>query len=751
MPGFWQRLRRASRATPFARRPLTLEQLEDRRLLSGFGTANVTYHGGPLLQHVQIESVFYGTPWTTTSSLKQLSSQVDGFLKYFPSSAYTNVLKQYNVGTGSFEGALNVAQNPSGGTIDDTQIQQILNSGIASGKVPPPSANQLYVFFTAPNVVVTAGGQNSVNDFAGYHDSFTDSAGAAVYYAVIPYPTGGVANVPLTDFQQDTVILSHEVSESITDPDTQTGWFDPQQGEIGDIAAGQVGKLDGYMVQYVWSQSAGQSVLPTHSSGLNTPTPTPPSGSTLHVAGNAIQATIGQAFSGTVATITGGATTAATASFTATIDWGDKTHSRATITVDPNGGFDVTGTHKYRHQGTYRVTVSVANAHGRLVGKVVDKAHVGVAAPAPPAITASGEYINAASGQSFTGTVATFTDTNASATTGEFTATIDWGDGTVTTGTVTADPNGGFDVTGTHIYASSNSWGFDFGGFPFGSGFGNSQYLVHVTITDTQSQAAVIAVSLATVAPPPPNISANGIDIPATSGQSFTGVVATFTDVNTSAPATEFTASIDWGDGTVTDGTISADPNGGFDVKGTHTYKVYQGTWGSSWGYGFPFGFGNSQFVVQVTVTDNVTQDEAITQSLATVVPTPPSVVVTAQSIQATAGQSFSGAVATFTDADGAGASHFTATIHWGDGTVSTGTVTVNAQGALEVDGAHTYARAGKYRVRISVQDDDGEVEFAKSSATVAGNPAVTAHGHPKTPHHKPSRDWLFSTRNYFH
>jgi hypothetical protein len=34
--------------------------------------------------------------------------------------------------------------------------------------------------------------------------------------------------------------LSHEVSEAITDPDTQTGWFDRRNGEIGDIAEGHI-------------------------------------------------------------------------------------------------------------------------------------------------------------------------------------------------------------------------------------------------------------------------------------------------------------------------------------------------------------------------------------------------------------------------------------------------------------------------------------------------------------------------------
>src|SRR5262249_55168161 len=149
-----------------------------------------------------------------------------------------------------------VAQNPpSGKSIDDSQIRAVLNSEISAKHLGTPTPDRLYVFFTTPGVVVTANGQNSTNDFAGYHNAFTDQAGATVYYAVIPYPTGNVSSRSLTAFQQDTLVLSHEIAEAVTDPDTRTGWFDPRQGEIGDIAAGQSGVLHGYVVQAVWDQT----------------------------------------------------------------------------------------------------------------------------------------------------------------------------------------------------------------------------------------------------------------------------------------------------------------------------------------------------------------------------------------------------------------------------------------------------------------------------------------------------------------
>ena len=57
-------------------------------------------------------------------------------------------------------------------------------------------------------------------------------------------------------------------------------------------------------------------------------------------------------------------------------------------------------------------------------------------------------------------TVATFTDANPSATAGDFTATINWGDGTTSSGTDHGGPNTGiFSVSGAaHTYAEAGNY-----------------------------------------------------------------------------------------------------------------------------------------------------------------------------------------------------------------------------------------------------------------------------------------------------
>lgn len=61
-------------------------------------------------------------------------------------------------------------------------------------------------------------------------------------------------------------------------------------------------------------------------------------------------------------------------------------------------------------------------------------------------------------------------------------------------------------------------------------------------------------------------------DIAATAGSPFNGVVATFSDLDPSGNAKNFTATIDWGDGHQSTGLVSANANGGFDVTGGNLY-----------------------------------------------------------------------------------------------------------------------------------------------------------------------------------
>ena len=75
--------------------------------------------------------------------------------------------------------------------------------------------------------------------------------------------------------------------------------------------------------------------------------------------------------------------------------------------------------------------------------------------------------------------------------------------------------------------------------------------------------------------------------------------------------------------------------------------------------------------------------------------------------------------MATFTDANGyATTADFTATIDWGDGSSSHGTVSGPTGGPFTVSGSHTYGSTGPESISVTVNDDGGSTTTA-SGCTV--------------------------------
>jgi hypothetical protein len=94
-----------------------------------------------------------------------------------------------------------------------------------------------------------------------------------------------------------------------------------------------------------------------------------------------------------------------------------------------------------------------------------------------------------------------------------------------------------------------------------------------------------------------------------------------------------------------------------------------------------------------------------------------------------------SAGVGAFTDADPGGTvSDYTASINWGDGTTTTGTVAVGT-GNFKVSGSHTYAATGSYAIKTTVKDAGGATTTIKSTAKIGPPPVVTRLS-PKTGTH---------------
>src|SRR5207244_10065399 len=120
----------------------------------------------------------------------------------------------------------------------------------------------------------------------------------------------------------------------------------------------------------------------------------------------------------------------------------------------PTGGssFTVRGSHTYAQAGHPDLVTTVRDVCASGSGS----AHSPVTIADAP-LTAAGMPVSAYARYPATAVVATFTDANAPAKPGDFTATVDWGDGTSGPATVSARPSGGFQVTGTTTYRTPDS------------------------------------------------------------------------------------------------------------------------------------------------------------------------------------------------------------------------------------------------------------------------------------------------------
>ena len=191
-----------------------------------------------------------------------------------------------------------------------------------------------------------------------------------------------------------------------------------------------------------------------------------------------------------------------------------------------------------------------------------------------------------------------------------------------------------------------------------------------------------------------------------------TTLTAKFTDANANAPTSDFSGTINWGDGApgspdITTFTSSAVTGsaGSYSVSGSHQYAE------------------DGMYPITVVINDtggSVTTDTGS----ATVADAPLTGSSSAAATGGVAGVTAATlANATFSDANlNAPSSDFTVTaVAWGDGGTSTAGLTVSgSNGSYSVNGSHLYTASGTFSFSITVTDDGGQTATITGSATVA-------------------------------
>jgi hypothetical protein len=167
-------------------------------------------------------------------------------------------------------------------------------------------------------------------------------------------------------------------------------------------------------------------------------------------------------------------------------------------------------------------------------------------------IVPSATAINATEGVAFAGPGATFSDPDPTAMATDYLATIAWGDGSSSVGTVSGASGGPFSVSGTHTYLEEGA------------------YAVTTYISDAD-EASTETTATSTV-----NIADAGLSAscatPANSVTSYNSAVATFIDADSSRAASNYAATIAWGDGSSSPGIVTGPDGGPFTVSAAHSY-----------------------------------------------------------------------------------------------------------------------------------------------------------------------------------
>jgi hypothetical protein len=113
---------------------------------------------------------------------------------------------------------------------------------------------------------------------------------------------------------------------------------------------------------------------------------------------------------------------------------------------------------------------------------------------------------------------------------------------------------------------------FSFNGTTFSATSTNNPPTSNLVVTDDFVYPEPVSILDAVPILPGPNGTLNAqAKASAVVATPFTGVVATFSD-DTAATASEFTATINWGDGKISNGQVKQNAQGGFDVVGTNDF-----------------------------------------------------------------------------------------------------------------------------------------------------------------------------------
>ena len=223
------------------------------------GDGNVTSEqdgGGPVLGNARISLVFWGSAWSnaaTSPTAQQFAAAITDIV----AGPWGTQLNQYHgIGPSTVDQVVTyTSSDPPAGFVEN-DIKTFVDDRINDGTViaASPAVQRTYA------VVLPTGHSSADTSFVGRHQNYFRQNNTAVYYAWV------TNDGTLTGGNSIPKVFSHELAESLSDPEVSTGpltiTLNNDGDEIGDVCNNTFMTVNGHAEEAYWSEADQRCVIP---------------------------------------------------------------------------------------------------------------------------------------------------------------------------------------------------------------------------------------------------------------------------------------------------------------------------------------------------------------------------------------------------------------------------------------------------------------------------------------------------------
>jgi hypothetical protein len=225
--------------------------------IPALGNVRFVDRGGPILNKADVYLLYWGKSWEPTGTSYPTHDEITAAFRILIGGPYLGGLGQYRgIKPAVLRGSTVVGSSDPPRAFTDEQVGDFLDAQFDAGRVPEPDRDHRAVY-----VVVMPVGAYAAGGSTGEH----------IYYQRHGHRIPFAWTADSDSLGNTTVSLSHELVESITDPEgsavlgvpgtcSQDGWC-----EIADICP-DPRIVDGVTAAPYWSNRAGACIAPDRAS-----------------------------------------------------------------------------------------------------------------------------------------------------------------------------------------------------------------------------------------------------------------------------------------------------------------------------------------------------------------------------------------------------------------------------------------------------------------------------------------------------